>query len=57
MITEDNGVGFSEEKTKNGIGLLNITSRLQLINGTFNYGNSSEKGTLITIKIPLENAY
>ncbi len=53
LIVEDNGVGFSSKKAKNGIGLLNISNRLDLVNGNVNFEPSPKSGTLVTIKIPL----
>jgi signal transduction histidine kinase len=54
LIVEDNGVGFSSEKDKKGIGLLNISSRLDMVKGQVNFEPSPKSGTLVTIKIPLE---
>ncbi len=53
LIVEDNGVGISSNKNKKGIGLLNITSRLDIVNGDVNFASSPKSGTLVTIKIPL----
>ena len=53
LVVEDDGVGFTSQKTKKGIGLLNITSRLDLVNGDVNFDPSPKSGTLVTIKIPL----
>ncbi|MFK8060933.1 MAG: sensor histidine kinase [Polaribacter sp.] len=50
-MLEDNGTGFSSTK-KEGIGLKNIKSRIDLIKGFVNI-NSENSGTLTTIKIPL----
>ncbi len=52
LIVEDNGVGFSTQKDKKGIGLLNISSRLDMVNGDVNFEPSPKSGTLVTIKIP-----
>ena len=52
LIVEDNGVGFSSTKNKKGIGLLNITSRLDMVNGKVNFEPSPNSGTLVTVKIP-----
>ena len=57
LIVEDNGVGFSSKESKKGIGLLNISSRLDLVKGDVNFEPSPKSGTLVTIKIPLENAH
>jgi signal transduction histidine kinase len=53
LIVEDNGVGFTSDKNKKGIGLLNISSRLDMVNGNVNFEPSPKSGTLITVKIPL----
>ncbi|MFY9242198.1 MAG: sensor histidine kinase [Polaribacter sp.] len=53
LIVEDNGVGFVVKNSKKGIGLLNISSRLDLVNGNVNFEPSTKSGTLVTIKIPL----
>jgi signal transduction histidine kinase len=53
LIVEDNGKGFSESKKKKGIGLMNISSRLDTVNGTINFEPGTQKGTLITINIPI----
>jgi signal transduction histidine kinase len=52
LIVEDNGVGFSHNSKKDGIGLLNINSRLDSVDGSVNYGPSVQSGTLVTIRIP-----
>ncbi|MFZ6053160.1 tetratricopeptide repeat-containing sensor histidine kinase [Halocola ammonii] len=54
LIVEDNGVGFSLDQKKDGIGLRNISSRVQTVNGDVNYEPSPEAGTVATIRIPVE---
>ncbi|NOQ74577.1 MAG: hypothetical protein GQ574_21375 [Crocinitomix sp.] len=54
VIVEDNGVGFSIKSDKSGIGLLNINSRLDSVDGSVNFEPSVESGTLVTIRIPNE---
>ena len=56
LIVEDNGVGFDKKISINGIGLLNISSRLDMVNGDVNFEPSPKSGTLVTIKIPLINS-
>lgn len=53
LIVEDNGKGFDTNAKKDGIGLLNINSRLDTVNGKVNFEPSPNSGTLATIKIPL----
>ena len=53
LIVEDNGKGFSE-KSKEGIGLLNISSRVDTVKGEVNFEPSPLSGTLVTVKIPID---
>lgn len=55
LIVEDNGRGISNTDKKEGIGLMNISSRLDTINGKVNFEASPNSGTLATIKIPLND--
>jgi two-component system, NarL family, sensor kinase len=50
----DNGVGFQvEKKEKNGIGLLNIASRVDGIKGHLHYESAPGAGTSVTIRTPI----
>ena len=53
LIVEDNGKGFSGN-SKSGIGLLNISSRVDTVKGEVNFEPSPQSGTLVTVKIPIE---
>ncbi len=54
LLVEDNGQGFQFEKLKSkGIGLMNITSRVETVHGEFNLEPSPVSGTLATIRIPI----
>lgn len=53
LIVEDNGKGIDKIERKEGIGLINISSRLNTINGKVNFEPSPESGTLVTVKIPV----
>lgn len=52
LIVEDNGVGINTEKASQGIGLMNISSRVESLGGKVNFERSPENGTLVTIQIP-----
>lgn len=55
LNVSDNGIGFDVEcKEKNGIGLLNIASRIDAIKGHLHYESISGKGTTVTIRTPIE---
>ncbi|KAF0129560.1 MAG: Signal transduction histidine kinase [Bacteroidetes bacterium] len=56
LLVEDNGKGFEMSKLKSkGIGLMNISSRVETIHGEFNMEPSPESGTLATIRIPIDD--
>ena len=50
---KDDGVGFNLKKSKKGIGLKNIKSRIEKLNGTVEISSAPNKGTQIHIKIPI----
>ncbi len=55
IIIEDNGKGFNPKSItkKEGMGLSNITKKVEQLNGTFNIDSFEGKGTTILIDIPL----
>ena len=53
MLFEDNGVGFDKEKMRTGIGLQNIKSRLEALQGNINIDSTINRGTAVTIEIPI----
>lgn len=48
----DDGIGFDVTKKSKGIGLQNITSRVETCKGTFDIKSKPGKGTTITIDLP-----
>jgi signal transduction histidine kinase len=50
----DDGIGFDVSKKSKGIGLQNITSRVQTCKGTFELKSNPGKGTRITIDLPFK---
>ena len=48
----DDGIGFDVNKGKKGIGLKNIASRVEKINGTLTVDSTKDKGTTIVVTIP-----
>ena len=52
VIVEDNGLGFDITKKSKGIGLSNILSRIQTINGSIDIDSLKSKGTTVNINIP-----
>jgi signal transduction histidine kinase len=56
MMIEDNGKGFDVSKAKNdenGIGLKNITSRVEYLHGSIDFDSMPGRGTTVTVEIPL----
>ncbi len=57
ILIEDNGVGFDVDRklndTEGGIGLKNIQSRVDFLNGQVHFDSYPGKGTTITIEIPV----
>lgn len=51
LFYEDDGIGFSTEKVKSGLGLYSIESRLRIFGGTATY-LSVPKGMLVQIDLP-----
>lgn len=52
LIYHDNGVGFNKERIKNGLGIENIKSRVDKMNGEISI-ESGSSGVNIIIEIPL----
>ncbi len=55
ILLKDDGIGFNVKKKYKGIGLKNIRSRVEKLNGTLNIISSENNGTVIRIKIPTNN--
>ena len=51
LIVEDNGIGFNTENKSKGIGLSNILSRIQSMNGSLDIDSSIGKGTTVNINV------
>lgn len=54
LIVNDDGIGLKSNNEKRGIGLQNILTRLESLGGSFEAPSDAERGTRITIKIPIE---
>lgn len=53
LVVEDNGKGFKFDEKKDGIGLINMKSRVNTIKGEINYESSTQTGTVATIRVPI----
>ena len=49
---KDDGVGFDTQKSKKGIGIKNINSRVKKLNGILQFHSEVNQGTILHIKIP-----
>jgi signal transduction histidine kinase len=54
LSISDDGKGFDIHKSKKGIGLKNISSRVNELEGKVNFDSEINKGTTITINIPIQ---
>ncbi|MEZ4808742.1 MAG: ATP-binding protein [Allomuricauda sp.] len=52
LTISDDGIGFDVNKGKRGIGLRNVTSRVEKINGILKINSTKGEGTTIAINIP-----
>ncbi len=50
---EDDGIGFWQQETAEGIGMKNIYSRVNFLSGTIEYQSQPNKGTNVQINIPI----
>lgn len=57
LIYKDNGVGFSENKDSDGMGMLSIKQRLTLLNAEGHIKSENQKGFLFESNIPIIKEY
>lgn len=53
LLVKDDGKGFENKNSENGIGLNQIQARIKMLNGKFQVQSSLEQGTKISITIPV----
>ena len=53
VTVSDDGKGFKTNTGKKGIGMRNISSRINKLNGEWNIESSLDKGTTVTLVVPL----
>lgn len=54
LLYEDNGKGFNTTIVNKGIGLKNMSNRIKKLKGTIQIDSSKDRGTVITLEIPLK---
>lgn len=52
LVVEDNGKGMTAEK-KSGIGIGNLKSRVQLLDGNLQYDSTENEGTTAIVRVPV----
>ena len=52
LVVEDNGKGLSKEKS-DGIGINNLKSRVQLLDGNLQYESEENEGTTAIVRVPV----
>jgi signal transduction histidine kinase len=53
---EDHGVGFPEQTSRQGIGLVAMRERSELMGGRLEFSRPAEGGTLVHLMVPREKA-
>ena len=56
IVVEDNGKGFDQNEVKHGLGLGNLKSRVNVLRGDMEIDSSLDRGTSITVHIPIHTA-
>jgi signal transduction histidine kinase len=54
MMVEDNGKGFDTKHFDAGLGLRNIQSRIEYLNGTVHFDSYPGKGTTVSVEVPVK---
>jgi two-component system sensor histidine kinase UhpB len=55
LSIEDDGIGFNQTQSRNGVGITNILNRVETYNGSVNIISSPGNGCRIEVSIPLKN--
>ncbi|WP_395043674.1 tetratricopeptide repeat protein [Flavobacterium sp.] len=53
MSVQDNGIGFEQDSTTDGIGIKNMKHRLKLVNGKITIQSTKDNGTVLFLRMPL----
>jgi two-component system sensor histidine kinase UhpB len=52
LSVSDDGVGFNADATSGGLGLINMSERMHLLNGTFECHSEPGRGTRVRVTVP-----
>jgi PAS domain S-box-containing protein len=56
LEVKDDGIGFHPDKqNKKSLGIMGMKERAAVLNGEINFSNLPERGTLVTLKVPLSS--
>lgn len=56
LLIEDNGIGFDSNNPENqGIGLKNIATRVEYLNGSVIFDSAPNRGTSVVVEVPLNS--
>lgn len=53
LLIEDDGIGFDTTQTSTGIGLKNLSSRVELIGGSIDFDSTLGRGTTVVVSVPI----
>lgn len=53
LVVEDDGIGFDPKEKSDGLGMLNIKSRLETVKGNISFERGETSGTIAKITIPV----
>lgn len=57
LKVEDDGIGFEEKSVQKGLGMDNITSRVNVLQGDLNIDSNPGRGSSIIIHVPIDAAH
>jgi len=55
LSIEDDGIGFNQTQSRNGVGITNIRNRVETFNGSVHIISAPGKGCRLEVAIPLKN--
>ena len=56
LEVEDHGSGFTPRATRQGIGLVAMRERAELLGGTIEFSNPAQGGTLVRLRVPIDKS-
>jgi signal transduction histidine kinase len=53
LTVSDNGIGFQQKQSPEGVGLRNISSRVESLQGKWQVESNPTSGTKVTVEVPV----